>query len=143
MKDIRELIRRLHDNGVTIFMSSHLLKEVEDICNIVILLDRGKIVASDSMENIRKRTNESVIKARFLTPLLREDIDAIHSIELIERFEAAEDIGTIHFDGEPSTSVQILSRLISLGLSVVTFEIVNNHLEDFYLAVMGEKKRVK
>lgn len=143
MNDIRELIRRLHDQGVTIFMSSHLLKEVEDTCNIVILLDKGKVVASESVENIRKRTGKSMIKARFLTPLSREDIDGIQTIELIERFEIVEGIGTIHFDGEPSTSAQILSRLVSLGLSVVTYEIVSDHLEDFYLAVMGKRKRVK
>jgi hypothetical protein len=84
-----------------------------------------------------------VIKARFLNPLSREEMDGIPTIELIERFEIVEDTATIHFDGEPSSSARILSGLVSLGLSVVTYEMVNDHLEDFYLAVMGKRKRVK
>jgi ABC-2 type transport system ATP-binding protein len=52
MRDIRALVRRLSAEGLTIFLSTHLLSEVEQLCNRVAVVSRGKLVAEGSMREI-------------------------------------------------------------------------------------------
>jgi len=141
MKDIRQLIRRFHGEGMTIFLSSHLLGEVAEICKRVIFLDRGKVIASDSIENIRSGTEHRAISAKFLNPLSREDVDRIQGIELIDSIEIAGGTVRIHFDGKPDTSAQILSRLVSQGFAIASYHMESMGLEDFYLSVMGDNEK--
>ncbi len=62
IREIRELILRLHSAGTTVFLSSHLLGEVEQMCTRVGVLDRGKLVLQDDLETLRKPTGRTVIR---------------------------------------------------------------------------------
>ena len=52
MREIRELLRRLADQGITVFLSSHLLHEVEQVCDRVTVLAKGKAVATGRVEDL-------------------------------------------------------------------------------------------
>ena len=52
MREMRELIRRLADNGTTIFLSSHLLHEVEQVCDRIAVINRGRIVAQGAVSSL-------------------------------------------------------------------------------------------
>ncbi|PZS18283.1 MAG: multidrug ABC transporter ATP-binding protein [Pseudonocardiales bacterium] len=61
IREIRELLLRLNDNGATIFLSSHLLTEVEQMCTRVGVLDRGRLVVQDELANLQALTGRSVV----------------------------------------------------------------------------------
>ncbi|MEW5936401.1 MAG: ABC transporter ATP-binding protein [Candidatus Thermoplasmatota archaeon] len=143
IKDIRELIKRFHSEGLTVFLSSHLLQEVGETCDNVIFLDRGKVVGYDSVKNIRNKTEFKIIDVDFLNPLSREEIDKIESIELVNSIEIADEIVRIHFDGKRGTSSQILSRLISSGFEIVSYTPERMGLEDFYVSIMGDERGLR
>ncbi len=65
MKEIREMLRTLADEGVTIFLSSHLLHEVEQICDRVAILDHGRILAEGEVSHLLqgKRDLEALFMA--------------------------------------------------------------------------------
>jgi ABC-2 type transport system ATP-binding protein len=52
MKEVRDLLRRLGDDGVTVFLSSHLLGEVQQICDDVTILARGRFVAGGQVSDV-------------------------------------------------------------------------------------------
>ncbi|MEL0236830.1 MAG: ATP-binding cassette domain-containing protein, partial [Aquiluna sp.] len=52
-REVRNLIRSLADDGITIFVSSHLLSEIEMLCSHVAVMSAGKIVAQGSIEDLR------------------------------------------------------------------------------------------
>ncbi|HVP02599.1 MAG TPA: ATP-binding cassette domain-containing protein [Solirubrobacteraceae bacterium] len=54
MRDMRRLIRRLADDGITVLLSSHLLNEVEELCNRVAIVRRGRIVYEGELEDLRR-----------------------------------------------------------------------------------------
>jgi ABC-2 type transport system ATP-binding protein len=66
MRDMRELVRRLADEGITVLLSSHLLGEVEDLCNRVAIVRKGRIVYEGALKQLlatasagyRMRTSE-------------------------------------------------------------------------------------
>jgi ABC-2 type transport system ATP-binding protein len=52
MRDVRDLIRRLNDDGLTIFLSSHLLAEVEQLCNRVAVIGHGRLLAEGTIAEV-------------------------------------------------------------------------------------------
>ncbi|QKE83064.1 ABC transporter ATP-binding protein [Arthrobacter sp. NEB 688] len=59
--EVRDLLLRLNDNGTTVFLSSHLLAEVELFCTRVGVLHRGRLVAQDSLDALRGPTGRTVV----------------------------------------------------------------------------------
>jgi len=56
-RDIREVLIRLKNSGKTIFLNSHLLSEVEMICDSVAIMDKGRIVASGNLDDLNSDSN--------------------------------------------------------------------------------------
>jgi ABC-2 type transport system ATP-binding protein len=52
MRDVRALIRRLNEDGLTIFLSSHLLAEVEQLCNRVAVIGHGRLLAEGTIAEV-------------------------------------------------------------------------------------------
>ena len=61
IREIRLLLRQLHADGTTIFLSSHLLAEVEQLCSRIGMLDRGRLVLEDSLESLQASTGRTNI----------------------------------------------------------------------------------
>ncbi len=57
-KDIQTLLRSLNREGVTIFYSSHLLNEVSALCSRIAILNRGRLVAQGTLDELRKKTGQ-------------------------------------------------------------------------------------
>jgi ABC-2 type transport system ATP-binding protein len=53
MKDVRELVRELGAGGTTVFLSSHLLNEVEQVCNRAAIIDRGRVIVEGPVSELR------------------------------------------------------------------------------------------
>ncbi len=143
IKDIRKLIRRFRNDGMTVLLSSHLLQEVSETCNEVIFLDKGNIVTSGSIEDIKNKINFKTINVKFLNPLLKKDIKKISSIEEVSSIEKINEHFQIYFDGESQTSSKILSSLSSYGFEIVSYTPQRMGLEEFYISVMGDERGVK
>jgi ABC-2 type transport system ATP-binding protein len=55
MRDMRALIRRLGDDGITVLLSSHQLPEVQELCDRVAIVDRGKVVYEGALSDLRRQ----------------------------------------------------------------------------------------
>jgi ABC-type multidrug transport system ATPase subunit len=58
IKNLKNLIQELKDEGKTLFISTHLLDPIEAVCNRVIVLKKGKIIAQGSLEDLRHQLGE-------------------------------------------------------------------------------------
>lgn len=58
IKNLKDLIQQLKDEGKTLFISTHLLDPIETVCNRVIVLKQGKIIAEGSLEDLRLQLGE-------------------------------------------------------------------------------------
>lgn len=140
IRDMRKLMKQLNNEGVTIFLSSHLLGEVAEICNSVIFLNKGRVVASDSMENIANKMAYKLIEVKFLKPLSPVEIDLVKSMPSVSAVELEDDTARIRFDGKPETSHQILRELMSLDFKIVSYNPESMDLEDYYISIMNENE---
>jgi ABC-2 type transport system ATP-binding protein len=140
IRNVRELIRQFRNEGMTVFLSSHLLGEVAEVCNTVVFLNKGKVVSSDSMDRIGSTMERKVVDVKFLKPLSREEIEKLKAIELVKGVDVNENTARLLYDGQPMSSVQILRRLVSANFDVVSYTVESAGLEDYYVSVMGEGK---
>ena len=60
MREVRTLIRQLADDGITVFLSSHLLHEVEQVCDRIAVIRQGQIVAQGAVEELLSQSGQSV-----------------------------------------------------------------------------------
>jgi ABC-2 type transport system ATP-binding protein len=140
--EIREMIRQFRSEGMTVFLSSHLLSEVAEVCDSVIFLDKGKVVSSASIESIGQRMDHGVVVVRFLRPLSPQETERLRSIDLIKSVDVKNGTARLHYDGKPESSVQILKTLVSLNLDVVSYAAEGVGLEEYYISVMSDEKGV-
>ena len=142
IKDIRNIITRLCSENKTVFLSSHLLHEVGETCTKVVLLDKGRVVSFDTVDNLKKMSKRHTISVELLEPPTKKQITEIRSIKLIQDINYAEGHLRIGFDGERNTSSQILAELVSLGLKIVSYRPHTMTLEDVYISIVGEERGV-
>jgi ABC-2 type transport system ATP-binding protein len=88
--EIREVIKQLGQQKTVLF-SSHILQEVEAICDRVIIINRGKLVANDTLSNLRRQSQTSnLLKVTFKETLEQEWLQRLSSIQRANRLNANE-----------------------------------------------------
>ena len=134
MRDMRRLIRELGSDGRTVLLSSHLLGEVQQICDRVGIINSGRMVAEHNVEELRGE-QELVVRA---TPR-----DAAQSV--LTDFLGA---GTVHlYDDtlrvkvDPGRAAEVNRVLVEAGIAVSELHSTERALEDifFELTTTGEK----
>lgn len=129
-KTFYELIRHLREEGKTIFFSSHVLSEVEGICNRIIILREGKVVFCDTLENLFLRFGRYVVRARF------SDVERVHETAnlpfVTNRWVEDSNITMfVSIDNIQEANMK-LSQLGLLDVSVTQIK-----LDDIYATILG------
>ncbi|MNC85888.1 putative ABC transporter ATP-binding protein YbhF [compost metagenome] len=63
---VREIIRRLKDEGHTVLFSSHVMQEVSVLCDTIVVIARGRIVGSGSPDDLRRQTGRENLEDAFV-----------------------------------------------------------------------------
>jgi len=143
IRDIRELIHQFQNEGMTVFLSSHLLGEVAEVCDSVIFLDKGRVVESGTISDIGRRLKSDAVRVEFSRELSNEEIARIQSVKSVRSVEAMDNTLRIHFEGGLPASYKILRELTGMNLEIVSYNPDKRGLEDYYLSVVGEERGVK
>jgi ABC-2 type transport system ATP-binding protein len=130
MREVRELLRALADDGVTVFLSSHLLHEVEQVCDQVAVINHGRIVAQGLVDELLGE--QQVVRA--WVPDTSQAADIIKSLEGVSRVRSN---GTyIEIGGVSSEAV--IRHLVNQGLVPSQVTIGKNDLEEAFFKLTEE-----
>jgi ABC-2 type transport system ATP-binding protein len=118
IREIRTLIRELgQDHGI--ILSTHILPEVQATCNRVQIINRGRLVFSDSMHNLEKRMDATSLIVRFHVPPDTVDLQQIPGVSQVEALDGGR--LHIHFTGSnPSAALVEKSVAAGWGLEELT-----------------------
>jgi len=125
IRDLRELMIKLNETGVTVFLSSHLLAEVEQLCTRVGVLDAGRLVLQDDLANLRAPTGRVLVDtpdADQVAAMLDGQVERRDGQQLLIR----------HAD-----AAELNARLVEAGLRVRAIGPYQRTLEEIVLAVTG------
>lgn len=132
IKEIRELILQLSKKGITVFLSSHILSEVEQICNKVLIIDKGKEVKQGLVKELLKKTNIYDIKSTDTNKLVNvlKDINGI-------QIKDVKEIVRIQINNRLLPE-DLLDILISKNLKIKMYFPVKFSLEDYFFNSLEE-----
>jgi ABC-2 type transport system ATP-binding protein len=137
MAEVRSIVRGLKKERRLIFMSSHILSEVVDVCDEVALLDRGKLLFYDTLDNVSLRLGGGVrsVEAEFMAPLddstMNGPIASLPEVASVVRM--APNRITLAVKGGPGEQARLLREIADLGLGLVNFRESRSALEEVYL----------
>jgi ABC-2 type transport system ATP-binding protein len=131
--EIRELLRELKRMGKTIMISSHILSELEEICDHVGIIEQGKLVFSGTMEEIKQHLGiHSQVRVRLADQVDRA-VEVLQALPQIAAVTRHPDHLMVQF-AEGQTNDGLLARsLVTAGLNVLTIETQQMKLDDAFL----------
>ncbi len=144
--EIRQLIKDLGKTH-TIILSSHILSEVRQICNKVIIINKGKIIAIDTPENLEKKVNENnnvyvtVEDTDNKIESIKEKISEIKEIKLIKENEDKTKQYIIETENNTDLRKIIFKEFAKENITIFEMKQANTTLEDAFMKLIegGEK----
>jgi len=130
--EMRELLKELRSMGKTILISSHILKELTDLCTHIGLIDNGEILYSGTLSEALRRATGTVVALRLAEPReglklwLAEQPGVTHIFIDGERAEFV-------YDGNQLAISGLLQRLVAGGFPVVSFTEADGDLEEVFM----------
>ncbi|HYJ75248.1 MAG TPA: ABC transporter ATP-binding protein [Kineosporiaceae bacterium] len=123
--EMRELMTRLNENGTTVFLSSHVLAEVEALCTQVGIMDHGRLVAQEPLDALRRPTGRVLVELD----------DATAAKTVFNGQVAAAEGRRLVVEGLPVA--EVTRRLVDAGLPVHEAVAERRTLEDVVLSLTG------
>lgn len=139
MREVRELLADLaRRDGLTIFVSSHLLGEVEQLCTRVGILERGRMVAEGSVDELLRGAGVAVTEVDLESPDRDRLVAALDGVVGVERIGDGEgDRLRVRLDGV--SPGELNQRLVQQGIIVSALVPVQKSLEDLFLTLTTEE----
>lgn len=143
--EIRNLIRNLGKEH-TIIISSHILSEISQICEKVIIINQGEIVAIDTIENIENRVSKkncllvTVEEKEKSLGDLKGKIQGIEEIELVKEREDGSKQYQITYQEGKDLRKQLLENLAKQEINLLEMKNAQGTLEDAFMELIQEKE---
>ena len=131
MADMRAIIRKVRGEGKTVLLSSHLLGEVEQICDRIGVILKGKLVAERTMEELRGREGALLVRAEPLEEAER----VVKNLPRIEEARVVDEMLQLTVD--PARAAEINAGLVNAGVRVSELRPVERSLEEMFLELTG------
>jgi ABC-2 type transport system ATP-binding protein len=132
-REVRNLIRSLADDGTTVFVSSHILSEIEQLCSHVAVMSAGRLVAQGTLEELQHGEQRVTIRTPDAAAARRE-LKKLHLVP--DARSAAGTVSAALVDGMlPET---VTAALVAAGVRVRGIAVVGETLEDRFVALTGE-----
>ncbi|SDL89823.1 ABC-2 type transport system ATP-binding protein [Halogranum gelatinilyticum] len=136
-KEMRDIVRTEADRGATVFFSSHVLGQVEAVCDRVGIMREGSLVAEDSIEGLREAAGGEETLEITVDSASTEDVDAVRELDGV--VSASGDGGSLTVSCEGGVKTKVLSTLEDRGVTVKDFETVEASLEDLFLSYTEDR----
>ncbi|MFX0072824.1 MAG: ABC transporter ATP-binding protein [Candidatus Hermodarchaeota archaeon] len=150
---VRKIIKKLKELGKTIFLSSHLLYEISEICDRIAIINHGELIEVDKITNLEQRMTKKEVAVELLEPIQKALIDQVvrDIVQKIQPYSEKDDKSPviyddalpgfhIFYDGKPTSRKEIHDILtMDFNLPIIGYsKIRTSRLEDLYIELVEE-----
>ena len=129
--EMRNILQRMRDEGRTVFINSHLLGELEMICDSVAIMDKGEIVRQGTIAELTEKSRRYELRTR---GEISENLKEKLAKDGVEISEGAMNI----YQSDPAPMQPILDALRAEGVTIVEMREVRQSLEELFMESVGE-----
>ncbi|WP_435126354.1 ATP-binding cassette domain-containing protein [Halobaculum sp. D14] len=130
-KEMREIVRAEADRGATVFFSSHVLGQVEAVCDRVGIMRDGELVAEDSISGLREAVGGEEQLVITVDAASDDDLEAVRALDGVSTADT--DGGTVTVTCDSDAKTAVISALEDAGVAVKDFSTEEASLEDLFL----------
>jgi ABC-2 type transport system ATP-binding protein len=133
--DLKNILRRLSEEGKTVLISSHILAEMNEFCTSVAIMEKGSLVVSGRIDDVNRRVmGDSVLSVEVLgePAVFLSVVGADPRAGPVERRNGAYEF---RFRGDAAAASDLLAILVQSGVRVASFLRRKGNLEDLFLKV--------
>jgi ABC-2 type transport system ATP-binding protein len=134
MREIRALVREVAAEGTTVFLSSHLLDEIEQVCTHAAVMSRGRLVVQGTVAELAARAQRRLV-VRTADPAAAAEVLRHRGVTDLR-------VGEVTVEGRPPEGEDALpaicAALVAAGVGVRGFGVERGTLEDAFVALTGE-----
>jgi ABC-2 type transport system ATP-binding protein len=127
-RDLSQLLLSLRDGGMTLVVSSHILAELEDYSDRMVIVDHGRIAGGESIA----LKGGARLRIRLASP--RDDLRDFLAGQSVQIVEASADHALVTLDASVTQRAALLTALVQAGFAVAEFAEDTRALEDVYFA---------
>jgi ABC-2 type transport system ATP-binding protein len=137
---IKEKVR---SDRITVFFTTHIMSEAEYLCDRIAIIDKGKIIACGSVEELRKQFHSQTV---LVLAVEGKDEKVVRLLESVHEVDAVADDGTfirLSISDPYSQTPRILSILLQEGYRVTQMQIIEPTLEDVFIQAVKKRDDLK
>ena len=127
--EIRNVIKEQGKDKLVLF-SSHILQEVEAICDRVIIINKGKIVADDKLSNLQKTSTTNIVKVSFKETLEQEWLRRLQAVSSVNKLDAYN--WTLETEEPEVVRKSLLQLALEHNLNIVSLQSESKSLEEVF-----------
>jgi ABC-2 type transport system ATP-binding protein len=140
-KRIYDTIRDLNRQGMTVLLTTHQMEDAEKLCHRIAIVDKGKLIALDSLEGLLKMVGETDIVHVTAKEIPTEAVDIIKKIDKVQKVSLDEGNMTIQLVHGRELLAGIIDTLMDSGAKVESIQIKEPDLETLFLHLTGTRLR--
>jgi ABC-2 type transport system ATP-binding protein len=143
MVEVRELVKNIAKGGMTVFISSHLLYEVEQICTNVTIINRGNMLVSDTLQNVSGMVTEPGLIRVEVAKMSDAVVQAVKSLPFVLSVVQTGDLLSIQVSTREDVRAQVSQEIANAGGVIVSMSVKASNLEDVFIQLITKDQGVK
>jgi len=138
MVEVRELIKNVVKEGTTVFLSSHLLFEVQQVCSHVTIINKGIALVSDAIENVEHKIRGPTTLQIEVTKLTKTIVENLKKLSFVSDVKTENNRLNITLQTQEDVRPQVSEIITNSGGTIVSMNLVGQSLEDVFLQLIGK-----
>jgi ABC-2 type transport system ATP-binding protein len=133
--ELREILKELRDMGKTIIISSHILPELAEMCDVIGIIEEGNPVAFGRVDEIYAKMQEKRVLRIRLLDRVEEAMTRLREMPVVSGVSREGNWVVAGFAGNDEQQVQLLHELTAAGFPVAAFNEAEGNLEEIFLEI--------
>ncbi len=140
MVEVRELVKHIAQEGVTVFLSSHLLFEVQQVCTHATIIHKGVALTSDKLENISKKFAGPAVLVVEVARLEKDIIESVKKLPFVSEATKKDNTLTVELSTSDDVRPEVSQAITKAGGVITSMKTEGQSLEDIFVKLVTKQE---
>lgn len=140
MVEVRELVKAISKEGMTVFLSSHLLFEVEQICDYVTIINRGQALVSDTLDNVSSIISGPTTLKIEVAKIDDKIVQAVKTLPVTGDVKVLGNLLNINLKTNKDVRAEVSQKITSVGGIIIGMQSTGHSLEEVFIQLINKPK---